>query len=178
MKQTAWLFSILGKSAQRGTSRRPYSAGPIWTCLVLVALSALPLHAQVSAASIKGTISDPSGLPIVGANVVVRNQSTELETQTVSNGAGAYEIANLDVTGVYTVTVNAPGFKSAESTNIRLVTGETTTLDLSLSLGAVTEKVTVSTKAERLDTASAASGLTTTSEEIQSLPLQLGGAPR
>jgi len=145
--------------------------------LIAIGLLQLPLCGQQNVGSIKGTVRDPSGAIMPGVSAVVRDQATGVETKTTTNETGAYEFLGLGI-GEYTLTVSAPGFKTTETPDIRLVAGSILTFDLKLTLGAVTERVTVSARAAPLDTSSTTMGTTVTSEQLRNLPLQLAGQPR
>ena len=136
--------------------------------LIAIGLLQLPLCGQQNVGSIKGTVRDPSGAIMPGVSAVVRDQATGVETKTTTNETGAYEFLGLGI-GEYTLTVSAPGFKTTETPDIRLVAGSILTFDLKLTLGAVTERVTVSARAAPLDTSSTTMGTTVTSEQLRNL---------
>src|SRR5215510_14005931 len=89
---------------------------------------------QQNIGQIKGTIKDPQGAVIVGAEVSAENVATAAASQTISNGAGAYAFPNLEV-GVYKVVAKYIGFKTIEQSNVRVISGGTVTLDLTLAVG-------------------------------------------
>ncbi len=132
---------------------------------------------QQNAGGIKGDVKDPSGAAIAGANIAVTAEKTGVVTTTTSNESGAYVLFNLPI-GYYQMKVSHSGFKSETYDKVRLDAGETLTYDVSLTVGALSESVTVSATAAHLDTADSVMGTTTTAEEIHDLPLQMGGQPR
>src|SRR3981189_3554547 len=77
------------------------------------------LVAQSDTASITGFVRDASGAVIPNANVVIRNESTGADRKTVSNRTGYYIVPNL-TPGMYTISVDAAGFKKFESTQNKL----------------------------------------------------------
>jgi hypothetical protein len=107
-----------------------------------------PLLAQRSDRGIiSGIVTEATGSAIEGANVVVRNEDTGVDTTLITNGSGAYTTPPLSL-GTYSVTVNHPGFKKFVSTGIPLQGAETIRRDVTLTVGAVTESVEVKAGAE------------------------------
>src|SRR5580698_3678535 len=77
--------------------------------LFLAFFSAARLHAQTG--SITGTIVDPSGAAIPGAQVQIVNQATgDLTRETTSDGAGTFRALNVTA-GTYRIKVSAPGME-------------------------------------------------------------------
>src|SRR5262249_59612183 len=74
-------------------------------CLVT---SLTRLAGQTTTGSIVGTVSDPSGAVIAGANITVTNINTGIAVKTTSDSAGDYVVTPLSV-GRYSVTVEAAG---------------------------------------------------------------------
>src|SRR6266849_739553 len=81
---------------------------------VLAVMLAIPLAAvaQVTTATIVGTISDPSGSAVPGAQVTARNVDTGLARTVTSGEGGTYRLKFLPV-GKYDVEVTYTGFKKA-----------------------------------------------------------------
>ncbi len=104
-------------------------------------------------------------------------QSTGVSSATKSNGTGDYVFLNLPI-GHYTLTISTAGFKTNTVENVRLVAGETLTLDISLGLGLTTQNVTVSAATQHIDTTNSDMGTTMTTEQLTALPLVMGGNPR
>ncbi len=139
-----------------------------------VALSVLVLTgiliAQIDTASIVGTVKDPSGAVIPSAKVAVTNQATG-ETQTVTASSdGNYVFPYLRV-GSYTMSVDAPGFKKSNISNIVLNVQDRKQLDVQMQLGAAEEKIEVTTAAPLLDTQTADVGHVVDAQQVRDLPL-------
>jgi Carboxypeptidase regulatory-like domain len=136
-------------------------------------LLALPLAAaaQTTTAVIVGTIADSSGSPVSGAGVTARNTETGL-TRTVTTGAdGNFRLEFLPV-GNYVIDVTATsGFKKASRTGIVLAVGDTSRVDITLEVGAVTEEVTITDAPPEVNTNSPELGRTVLTREIENLPL-------
>ena len=141
----------------------------IMQLVTLALLFAIPALAQTTA-TIVGTITDSSGAILPGAQVTARNVDTAL-TRTVSTSeAGAYRIEFLPV-GNYVVEVSANGLNKTNRTGIVLQVNDTARVDISLTVGPVSENVTITEAAPAINTSSAEIGRTIDSTEITNLPL-------
>jgi hypothetical protein len=109
--------------------------------------------AQSDLGSISGFVKDPSSATVPNARVTAKNE-TGLERPTNTNESGYYTITNVPP-GLYTLTVEATGFKRFTSTNNKLNPSSTLTLDAQLDVGSATESVDVSASAQQLQTESA-----------------------
>lgn len=139
---------------------------------VLGLLLAMPLAAvaQVTSATIVGTISDPSGAIAPGAQVTARNVDTGLTRTVTSGDDGTYRLEFLPV-GHYALEVTTAGFKKAYLSDIVLAVNDTARVDASLTVGQVTESVTVTETAPQINTSTPEIGRTIQSAEITTLPL-------
>src|ERR1041385_2603433 len=136
--------------------------------LLLVLASSLVI-AQSDLGSINGFVKDPSGSTIPSAKVTVRNQ-TGLERQTTTNESGYYTITNIP-SGMYSVSVEAAGFKKFESVNNKLDPSAVLSLDATLTIGAATETVEVTASAAVLQTESASVQKLVTRQQNDALEL-------
>src|SRR5438477_3064693 len=140
--------------------------------LLLLALCA-PLAAQSTAANgtIEGIISDASGGVLPGVTVTVTNADTGAERSVVTNELGLYRAPLLPL-GSYKVVAELPGFKKFEQTGVQLSVGQTQVVNATLSIGAVSETITVvSADSPALDVARIDVGHTMTDLEVHNLPL-------
>ena len=125
-------------------ARLPVVPARLSFALLVVFSLASPLLAQRSdRAIIGGVVSDAQGSGVPGATVTVKNEATGVETNLVTNSAGAYTTSPL-VLGTYTVSVNLTGFKKAVATGIVLRPGDVVRHDVVLQVGALTESIEVS----------------------------------
>src|SRR6185369_13490230 len=141
--------------------------------IVIAALLATPLAAiaQVTTATIVGTISDPSGSIVPGAQVTARNVDTGLTRTVASSDAGTYRIEFLPV-GNYVLEVTSTGFKKSYLSGIVLQVNDTSRVDVTLTVGQVNETVTVTeTAPPEVNTSTPEIGRTIQSAEIATLPL-------
>lgn len=106
---------------------------------ILFLLSVMPLMAQTDRATVTGTVTDPSGRRVAGANLIITSDITGLERLTKTNEAGVYTVISLD-TGSYKVTIEAQGFSPFHVEGLTLDVGQTRTLDAKLDVaGEVTQ---------------------------------------
>src|SRR5215470_19351550 len=110
--------------------------------VLLIITSPLSLVAQVDRGSISGTVTDPSGSLVQGAQVQLLSVATSLRRETVTNSAGIYDFPALPL-GVYNLTITREGFKSYELVDIELSVGQPRTMDVRLEVGAISGLVQV-----------------------------------
>ncbi len=102
----------------------------------------LACGAQLSSASVNGTIRDQKGSVIPDATVLLHNVDTNVDRRVESNGSGAYAILNL-VPGKYMLTAKASGFNPQQISQFVLAVDQIATFDFTLSVGGTTEVVNV-----------------------------------
>jgi Carboxypeptidase regulatory-like domain/TonB dependent receptor len=139
---------------------------------VLALLLAIPFTAtaQVTTATVVGTITDPGGSIMPGAEVTARNVDTGLTRTVKSADDGTYRLEFLPV-GHYVLEVTAAGFKKAFVSDITLQVNDTARVDIPLTVGQVTETVTVTEAMPLVNTSTSEIGRTIQSAEITALPL-------
>jgi hypothetical protein len=126
-------------------------------------------HAQVTTSTLlSGTITDSSGAVVPAAAVKVKNDATGVEYNTTTATNGTYTIPSV-APGTYTVTVTAQGFKQAVAQNITVLAAPRT-VDITLSVGTLSETVQVVAAAEVLQTQSANVSTTIIGRQITELP--------
>src|SRR5713226_4563735 len=141
----------------------------LFSCIILVAL-ALVAQAQTSTSSITGAVTDSSGAVVTGAQLEAKNEETGLVYNTVTTNTGNYSFPSL-TPGRYTITVRQTGFRTYTSSDNVLTVGAPLVVDVSLTVGAVTEQVSVVGSFERLDTTTATISDVLETKQIQDLPL-------
>ena len=119
--------------------RRIQSRATFFLLLILAAM-ARPARAQPGSAEIRGRVTDSSGGALPGVSVTVRNQASGVFRQGVSTPDGTYFLAGV-VPGQYEVTAELSGFRKYTRKDIRLEVGKTSTVDLRLEVGEVTEQL-------------------------------------
>ena len=109
--------------------------------LSLVLATALPAPAQ-SAGSLRGTVTDPTGHVLRAATVVLVNEATKFTRRVVTDAQGGYVFAAVD-SGTYTLEVAADGFRTHEAKGLRMSPNDTRGLDVTLEVGARSERIEV-----------------------------------
>ncbi|MCI0624267.1 MAG: carboxypeptidase-like regulatory domain-containing protein, partial [Acidobacteria bacterium] len=122
----------------------------LWLSWAGAAGSSAWLLAQSELATLTGTVTDSSGGVIANADVTVTNQGTNISSTGRSNENGRYVVPSLKP-GLYTVAVSASGFKKYVNTAVTLQVNQTARLDIELTVGEVTQEVTVSAEAPLLE---------------------------
>jgi hypothetical protein len=144
-----------------------------WRALTLagivltLALTAFP---QEFRATLTGHISDPNGAAVPGAKITVTNQQTSEEKTTNTTEDGNYTVPFLQP-GKYTVTVEAAGFKRAQSNIVELHTADKATMDVPLEVGGAQETVDVNGEAPLLEPDTASRGQVIENMRVNELPL-------
>lgn len=128
------------------------------------------LQAQYDNGSLVGTIKDGSGAPIPGADVTITSDATAITAKVKTNGSGDYEVPSLKV-GTYSIAATAPGFASAQATNITISVGGRTRIDLGLKIGATSTTVEVTDVSLQLETETSERGETVTNYQSEAFPL-------
>ncbi|MBI5083417.1 MAG: TonB-dependent receptor [Acidobacteria bacterium] len=119
--------------------------------LCLVAVSASLVFGQGTTSRVIGTVVDPSGAALVNASVKLTNEGTNVSfsTATAANGAYFFEAVQ---SGLYTLAVEAKGFRKYTSRNNRVSIGQPATINATMEIGSVTETVEVKDTAEVVQT--------------------------
>ena len=140
----------------------------------LAACGSIIVNAQTNAidAAIEGYVRDSSGGVIQRARITVRNISTNVASETLTNADGYFRFPLLQV-GTYKLTAEAEGFKAATKPDFALVAGQKVRLDLDMQVGsrAETVEVTAETSMELADTGSSAVAGIVSRKEVEDLPI-------
>jgi hypothetical protein len=138
--------------------------------ILLLFCAVAVLVAQSDLGSINGFVKDPTGATVPNASVTVKNEATGAERKVITNDSGYYTITNIPA-GLYTITVEAPGFKKFDTTHNKLDPNAVLAVDTNLTVGAATESVEVTATATPLQSESAAVQKLVTRQQIDSLEL-------
>jgi len=140
---------------------------------LLILASAAAAGAQVAAeGSIRGRVDDGTGAVIPGVAVVATSPSVAGVFRSVSDEAGNYRLTELPPAEDYTVTVELEGFSKYQRAGIIVRAGLNVRLDVNLSVGNLSEAVSVSgTASNIIDTFSSEQSIAISGELIRSLPL-------
>src|SRR5215471_8889226 len=138
--------------------------------LMGVWLAAAAAYAQISQATLEGTIQDNSGAVVPGAQITLKNKGTAAVRTAVTDQSGQYSILNLDP-AEYSLTVSFKGFKTFVVGSLTLHTGERTTFNGTLELGDTTQEVTVEAAVAMLSTTSTELSHLVPPSQVAELPL-------
>jgi len=150
--------------------------GKIICLLLMISSLVFPANsfAQSTRGELAGSVADATGAVVPNAQVTATNTATGGKNQTVSTSSGAYRFTALPI-GIYTVTATAPGFSAATNTGVQILVNTTSSLNITLAAGAVTETVTVDASGARVETESSDIGGTVSARQIVDLPLNIAG---
>ena len=147
-----------------------FSLIPVLIALLVLAVCSARGYAQY-AASLQGTVADPTGAVIPEAKVTLTDKETNRTLTAQSNGSGSYTIGALEPSS-YKVEVSRTGFKNKVVDNVRILANQPNSLNVTLEVGATSaETVTVNAASEPvIDTATGQLGATVSQNEISHLP--------
>lgn len=154
---------------------KPNSISGAARAATFLALATATLWAQTFQGGVSGLVQDPGGAVIPGAKVTLVSQATNVYRTALSNAQGEYVFSAVDP-AIYTVRVEAPGFKTLDRKDVIVGTQQFVTLDLKLEVGAVNESVVVNSEVPLIETSNASNGQVLDSQKITDLP-NLGRNP-
>jgi len=168
--------SLLLYRARTITSRgcSELMVGAVAVLCVWIWLAGAFASAQSDRGSVSGTVTDPSGSGITGANVTVTNTAMGTQNSTVTTGVGEYTIPELPA-GVYSVTVVAPGFSTLVRNGITVSVGEVARIDLKLGVGQGSTTITVTEDAPLLQLDNVQNNLEVSTKDMNELPFNVAG---
>ncbi len=137
--------------------------------LAVLCFSGLAL-AQTTSTAILGTVTDPSGAVVSGAKVTLLQVQTGIRRQDITSNTGDYSFPLLDP-GVYSVTVESPGFQTQTRAGIRLELDQKARIDFNLQVGTETQTVEVTSQGALLSTDQASLGQVVNRQQVVELPL-------
>jgi len=135
--------------------------------LVLVGVAG---YAQTFRGAINGTVSDPSGAVVVGADVKATDNATGVAHNSVTTTDGRFAFQDLPL-GAYTVTVTVKGFQQTNVQNVTVTAGNVYTVPVKLTMGRETTAVEVSAATLEVDTTTTTQSDTITTRALQDMPL-------
>ncbi len=140
-------------------------------CLLAALLLPAGAPAQVSnAGSVQGSITDSSGGVVEDAQVTLKNVETGQQMSGKTDGSGEYAFLIVPV-GRYELSVVKQGFKKHVHAAFQVHAAEPLRVNATLTIGQITEEVTVTAAPPVIDTVTASEGNTVTGEQINTLPL-------
>jgi len=140
--------------------------------LLLFFVLTLPLFASAQDTGyIGGTVTDKSGAAVADAQITVKNTAGSLTRSTITNSDGAYNVSGLPG-DTYDLIVVATGFQKFTAQKVVLSVAEKARIDVSLTVGAVTQEVVVTGESvAQVETTSSEISSTITGKQINELEL-------
>jgi len=145
-------------------------AATVMLAVVLMTCVVGTAAAQSIFGRIAGTVTDSQGGSVAGVRITIVNEETKLERQTTTDSNGYYVASDLPV-GAYSVIAEQSGFKTLKITGNDLVAGARLTVDLSLTIGEMSEKIEVADVAETVNTTSGELARVIDSNQVQTVAL-------
>jgi hypothetical protein len=174
-ERSSFLFEVKMSDSSRqckvqknSRRRRSVLSGTVTALVLLLLLAAPAAHAQFTAA-VQGSVQDKSGASVPNATITLTNLDNQISQKTTSDTAGIFRFSSLGP-GHYAVSADAPGFSTLR-TEVVVSAAETRNVPLTMAMGPVTTKVTVTSQAPLLDTADSRNQQTLDETALQNLPL-------
>ncbi len=145
-------------------------AAMVTICVCLVTLTAQPVWGQAVYGSILGTVTDPQGAAVANAKVTVTNQRKGTTDTTTSNDSGNYSVTHL-IPDVYTVRIEAPGFKASELKDVIVSADAAANVPLQFQVGGTSETVEVTAEAPELKTDRADVATSFNEKYVEDMPI-------
>src|SRR3984885_11434823 len=140
-------FICYGRLALMRSGKLQRTVRTIQAVLILGFLFCTSAFAQSTYGTILGTVTDPAGRTVVGAQILLTNQGTSAQRTVVTDASGNYVLPNLDQ-GTYELTIQASGFQEIRATSLILQARETMRVDGALKVASQSQSVTVVAGAE------------------------------
>ena len=138
--------------------------------VVFTVICSVVVLGQSNKGGISGTVFDPNGAVVPGATVVITDLGTQRTLTLTTSESGTYSATSLDPV-IYSVRVEATGFKKAIIEKVKVDTATTAAVNITLETGPVGETVTITTDAAVINTESATTTQTVNERQIRELPL-------
>ena len=137
----------------------------------------ISVHAQGLNAALTGTVTDPSGAAVVGAEITLTNKASGTETKFTSDDRGEYVFRNL-TPGTYDLKAAKEGFQTYIKTGIVVTINASVRADATLKVGAATQTVQVEGNVSSINFDNGTLQGGADPEVIKDLPLAIEGKPR
>jgi hypothetical protein len=147
-------------------------ARAVLIAVILGALGAHPLAAQITTGTVAGTVKDEQGLPIPGATVTLISEARGTRmAPVVTNTTGDFVVPNVTA-DTYTVEITMPGFSSTKRTGVAVSGADRISVGaLTLSVGGTSETVTVKSEAPLIQSQSGERSFRVSTAEVENLPI-------
>ncbi|MEK7723515.1 MAG: carboxypeptidase regulatory-like domain-containing protein, partial [Acidobacteriota bacterium] len=137
---------------------------------VIVMLFSIASFGQTNRGGISGTVTDEKGAAVPGATVTIINVGTNQKTVLTTSSDGAFTASSLDPV-LYNISVETSGFKKALIQNVKVDTATSSTVNILLEVGTVTEQVSIVAETQAINSDSGTVSQTITERQLRDLPL-------
>ncbi len=120
--------------------------------------------------SISGLVTDSTGAVVSGASVTATNTQTGVQSNVTTDSKGFYNFPSLLI-GTYTIQISQTGFKTFSQTGLVIDANSALRVDATLQVGAISEKVEVSTDSVHVETETTQMGEVITGKTMTAVPL-------
>jgi hypothetical protein len=138
--------------------------------LFLLCLPSTICAQAVAVAQVSGSVLDPTGKAIVGAQVTMTDTEKGQLRTAVSDSAGSYTLPSLPV-GPYRLEVQAPGFKDYVQSGLVLQVGNNIQINVAMQVGSVSERIEINAAANQVETRENSISVVIDAHRISELPL-------
>jgi hypothetical protein len=138
--------------------------------LILLWCAAAPASAQTATATLSGIVRDDTGAVLPGVTLTIRNAATGVVRTVTTDSEGRYRASALDP-GEYEIRAELAGFRTVVQSGVVLRVGGTTEADIAMSLGQISEQLTVISESPLIEPAKAELSRVVSTAEIESLPI-------
>jgi len=140
-----------------------------WILATILSLTAAAWP-QVTTGTIVGSVTDTTGAVVAGAKITVKNMDKGTTLPFETDLSGAYRAPFL-IPGTYQVTVEKAGFRTETRSGLVLQVDQQAKVDFTLTVGQVTETVSVTAAAPLVESQSASLGQVVNQQAVEALPL-------
>jgi hypothetical protein len=134
----------------------------------------IQLLGQTNEGNIAGTVLDPTGSAVQGAQIKAKNSATGATLSATSSNDGSFRLSSIPI-GRYDITASAPGFSTVTQSGVGVQINSTTSVTINLQVGEASQTVTVQAEATRIESESSDIGTVISTKQVVELPLALGG---
>src|SRR5438132_10683807 len=142
----------------------------VWFVLASTLFPGVAANAQVTGATLSGTVTDTSGAVIPGVTISIKNRATGVGRTVMADEAGLYSAPNLQAGG-YDVTATQPGFSTVAQSNITLTVGAQQQLNITMKVGETAQVIEVTEAAPMVQVTSSLISGVVESTTVRELPL-------
>lgn len=151
--------------------KRPILPRLILFAAIILSCSSAAFAQLRTVGAVSGTVTDPSGAAVPNAQVILKDNKTQITKETNTSGTGTFFFPDL-ASGSYEVTVTMAGFQKSLVPDINVATSQTTDVKIALEVGQATETVTVTAGASQLlETTGQIVSSSISTQTIQQLPV-------